>query len=85
MARRATADRARYTQELVQLRGEIDHLKAEKATISQMLDDRDSSVSMRIDFDKDEVSGCVLAVKPRSQPALLDHTPQRGATSGACH
>lgn len=54
MARRATADRTRYTQELVQLRGEIDQLKAEKATISQRLDDRDSSVSMRIDFDKDE-------------------------------
>lgn len=85
MARRATADRTRYTQELVQLRGEIDQLKAEKATISQRLDDRDSSVSMHIDFDKDEVSRCVLAANPRSQPVLLDHTPQRGATSGTCY
>lgn len=56
MARQASADRARYTQELAQLRNELDQLKSEKASISQKLDGRDPSINMLVDIDKDEVS-----------------------------
>lgn len=57
MARRATADRARYTQDLMQLTEELDQLKSEKATIAQRLDEKETAVSTLVDTDKDEVSG----------------------------
>lgn len=66
MSRRATADRARYTQELMQFKEELEQLKSEKAIVSQKLDERDASISMLVDADKDEVSGSVQTVEPRS-------------------
>lgn len=56
MARRATADRARYTQELTQLKEELEQLKSEKAIVSQKLDERAASTNILVDADNDEVS-----------------------------
>lgn len=56
MARRATADRARYTEELTQLKEESERLRIAKDALARELDEKNASFNSRVDADKEEVN-----------------------------